>query len=201
MIFSSCRLAKPLARPIRRKGQCRSCNVIARDRAGRRFRIGKEITTVITWILVSDISRAKLFSAENREDDWALVKEFEHPEGREFSKDIRPSSPPGRMQKSKGVGARSAVEPRTWPKEAEAERFAEQLATYLDEALAKRAFEALVLVAPPHFLGMLHGTLGKQTAKHLKATVDKDLAMFDATEIRERLLNVTFPPKSTTGKG
>jgi protein required for attachment to host cells len=156
---------------------------------------------VTTWILVSDTSRAKLFSAENRADDWALVKDFEHPEGREFSKDIRPSSPPGRMQKSKGVGSRSAVEPHTWPKEAEAERFAEQLAKYLDEALGKRAFDALVLVAPPHFLGMLHGTLGKQTAKHLKATVDKDLAMFDSAEIRERLLDVAFPPKSTTGKG
>jgi protein required for attachment to host cells len=161
----------------------------------------KEITTVTTWILVSDTSRAKLFSAEKREDDWALVKDFEHPEGREFSQEIRPSSPPGRMQKSKGVGSRSSMEPHTWPKEAEAERFAEFVAHYLDEALAKRAFDALVLVAPPHFLGMLHGTLGKQTAKHLKATVDKDLAMFDFAEIRERLLDVAFPPKSTTGKG
>jgi protein required for attachment to host cells len=160
----------------------------------------KEIITVTTWILVSDTSRAKLFSAEKREGDWALVKDFEHPEGREFSKEIRPSGPPGRMQKSKGAGSRSSMEPHTWPKEAEAERFAEHLAQYLDEALGKRAFEALVLVAPPHFLGMLHGTLGKQTGKHLKATVDKDLVMLESADIRERLLDVAFPPKSTTGK-
>jgi protein required for attachment to host cells len=153
---------------------------------------------VTTWILVSDTSRAKLFSAEKREDDWSLLKVFEHPEGRKLSKDISPSAPPGRMPQSKGLGGRrSSMEPHTWPKEASAERFAELLAHYLEEALGKNAFDALVLVAPPHFLGMLHGTLAKQTAKHLKATIDKDLTMFDATEVRKRLIDAVFPPKST----
>ena len=149
-----------------------------------------------TWILVSDTSRAKLFSAEKREDDWTLLKEFEHPEGRKLSKDISPSAPPGRMQQSEGLGARrTSMEPHTWPKEASAERFAELLAHYLEEALGTNAFDALILAAPPHFLGMLHGTLAKQTAKHLKATIDKDLVRFDAAEIRERLIDAAFPPE------
>src|SRR5579871_5852085 len=104
------------------------------------------------WILVSDASRGVLYSAEKRDDDWSLVKSFEHPEGRELSSEIRPSSPPGRMQKSKGSGARSAVEPHTWPKEADAERFAKLLASYLDEAVGKGEVASIVLVAPPHFL-------------------------------------------------
>jgi protein required for attachment to host cells len=149
-----------------------------------------------TWILVSDTSRAVLFSAEKREDDWSLVKSFEHPEGRELSSEIRPSSPPGRMQKSKGSGARSAVEPHTWPKEADAERFAKLLASYLDEAAGKGEFASLVLAAPPHFLGILHGTLAHQTVKHLQATVHNDLVNFDAAEIRQRLIDEVFPPKS-----
>ena len=96
-----------------------------------------------TWILVSDTSRAKLFSAGKREDDWTLLKDFEHPEGRELSKDISPSAPPGRMQQSKGLGARrTSMEPHTWPKEALAERFAELLAHYLEEALGRNAFDA-----------------------------------------------------------
>jgi len=162
--------------------------------------IEKEDSTVTTWILVCDTSRAKLFSTAKREDDWTLIKDFEHPEGREFSQDIRPSGPPGRMQKSKGVGTRSSMEPHTWPKEAEAKRFAELLAHHLDEALGKNAFEALVLAAPPHFLGTLHGTLAKQTAKHLKATVDKDLVMLDVADIRQRLIDAAFPPKPIADK-
>src|SRR5207244_3473746 len=99
------------------------------------------------------------------------------------------SAPPGRMQQGKGFGGRrTSMEPRTWPKEAEAERFAELLAHYLEDATSTHAFDALVLVAPPHFLGMLQRTLARQTAKHLTATVDKDLAMFDAAEIRQRLI-------------
>jgi protein required for attachment to host cells len=70
------------------------------------------------------------------------------------------------------------------------------LASYLDEAIAMGEFAALVLVAPPHFLGMLHGTLARQTTKHLQATVHKDLAVLDVAEIRQRLIDEVFPPTS-----
>ncbi|MEX0679500.1 MAG: host attachment protein [Pirellulales bacterium] len=153
-----------------------------------------------TWILVSDASRAKLFSAELREDDWSLVKEFEHPEGRQMSSDIRPSSPPGKMQqRSKAPGARhTAMEPHTTPKEAEAQRFAQHLAEYLEKATAGREFDYLVLVAPPHFLGVLHGTLGRQAAKHLRATVNKDLSMLEVAQLRQRLVDSVFPLNPTS---
>lgn len=151
-----------------------------------------------TWILVTDASRAKLLSTEVREDDWSLVKEFEHPEGREMSREISPSSPPGRMQqRSKTPGARhTAVEPHTTPKQAEADRFAQHLADYLEKGTTRRAFDYLVLVAPPHFLGTLKASLGRQAAKHLRATVDKDLSMFQPAEIRQRLLDTVFPQNS-----
>lgn len=152
------------------------------------------------WILVSDTSRANLYSAELREDDWSLVKAFEHPEGREQSKEIEATSPPGRGQQGGAHGGaqpgrRTSLEPRTWPKEAEAQRFAQQLSDYLEEAVAKRSFDYLVLVAPPHFLGTLKGTLGRQAAKHLRATIDKELSTLDATDVRQRLLDAVFPSK------
>ena len=152
-----------------------------------------------TWILVSDASRGKLFSAELREDDWSLVKEFEHPEGRERSSEIKPSSPPGRTHQSKVAGTqRTALDPHTSPKEVETERFAQQLADFLEKAIAKREFDYLVLVAPPHFLGTLHGTLGRQAAKHLRTTVNKDLSMFQAADLRKRLVDTVFPLKPTS---
>ena len=146
------------------------------------------------WILVSDDSRANLYSAELREDDWSLVKAFEHPEGRETSREISPTSPPGRMQQGKASGGRrTSFEPRTWPKEVEVQRFAQQLSAYLEEAIARRSFDYLVLVAPPHFLGTLKGALGRQVAKHVRATIDKDLSTLDATDLRQRLVDTVFP--------
>jgi protein required for attachment to host cells len=154
----------------------------------------KETVIMTAWILVSDASRANLFSAELREDDWSLVKAFEHPEGREMSREIEDTSPPGRGQQGEAQGGRrTAFEPRAWPKEAEVQRFAQQLSAYLETAIAKRSFDYLVLVAPPHFLGKLRGALGRQAAKHVRATIDKDLSTLDATELRQRLVDAVFP--------
>jgi protein required for attachment to host cells len=152
------------------------------------------------WILVSDASRANLYTAELREDDWSQVKSFEHPEGRELSKEIEGTSPPGRgQQRMVEGGRRTALEPRTWPKEAEADRFAQELSTYLEKAIANRQFDYLVLVAPPHFLGKLKNSLGEQTARHLRATVDKELSTLNAAELRQRLVDTVFPLTTKSG--
>lgn len=151
------------------------------------------------WILVSDASRAHLYSAELREDDWSLVESFEHPEGREMSSEIEDTSPPGRGQQGSAQrGRRTSLEPRTWPKEAELQRFAQRLCAYLEESIAKRQFDSLVLVAPPHFLGALKDSLGKQTAKHVRATVDKDLSTLGAADLRQRLVDSVFPSSPTS---
>jgi protein required for attachment to host cells len=152
------------------------------------------------WILVSDASRSKLLTTELPEHPWTLVEAFEHPEGREASREIRPSSPPGRMLQSMAKGGRrSAMEPRTTPKEAEVERFAHELCQYLENAASRRQFDVLVLVAPPHFLGILQGALGRQSGKCLRASVNKDLSMFDAAELRKRLGDVVFGAASDSG--
>lgn len=152
------------------------------------------------WILVSDASRSKLFTTELPENPWSLLEEFDHPEGRESSREIRPSSPPGRMMQNKTTGGgRSSMEPRTTPKEAEAERFAHELSHYLENAAARRQFDALVLVAPPHFLGVLQSALGRQSAKCLRAAVNKDLSKLDGAELRKRLADVVFPTTKEAG--
>lgn len=152
------------------------------------------------WILVGDASRSKLFTTELPENAWSLVEEFDHPESREASRAIRPSSPPGRMLQNKaGGGGRSAMQPRTTPKEAEVERFAHELSQYLENAAARRQFDLLVLVAPPHFLGVLQAALGRQSARCLRATVNKDLSKLDGLELRKRLLEVVFPAKNAAG--
>jgi protein required for attachment to host cells len=149
------------------------------------------------WILVGDTTKARIYTTELPEQPWTLVSEFEHPEGRESSREIRPSSPPGRMQSTALGGRRTAVEPRTTPKEAEAERFAKTLADHLQSAIARRQFDHLTIVAGAHFLGLLLHTVSDQVTKHLKATVTKDLVALDASELRERLAETVFSPKSS----
>jgi protein required for attachment to host cells len=140
-----------------------------------------------TWILVGDASHAKIFTVELPEQPWSLVEEFKNPDAHLTSKEISPT-PPGKMKQSgSGKSRHTAFEPRTSPKEAEIERFVQQLCDHLKAGTELRKFDRLILVAPPHFLGMLHNKLDQQTARHLQGTVDKDLVMLGDREIRERL--------------
>ena len=142
-----------------------------------------------TWILVSNASRARLFSVPRKGQAWTLVRELEHPESRLKGQDIM-SDAPGRVQQSFGAGSRPAMEPTTPPKEVEAERFALELANVLDDGHGQNAYARLVLVAPPQFLGLLRKSIGNQVAKRVTASLDKDLTEVKDIDLPERIADV-----------
>lgn len=154
-----------------------------------------------TWILVCDAVRSKLFSVELREKAWKLIHQFEHPEGRQQSRDMEDSAPPGRMQQGRTMGGRRTAlrAAHLAERSAEAARYAHQLSSYLEEAWLRK-YDKLVLVSTPHFLGVVHGDSGRQTAKHLMATVDKDFGDLDDSEISKRLIDTVFPLQTTTDR-
>lgn len=145
-----------------------------------------------TWILVSDASHAKLFATELPEQPWSVIAEFTNPAAHKTSKDLSPTEPGKSRQSGSPKSRHTAFEPSIAPKEAETVHFVQQLRDYLDRATASNKFDRLLLVAPPHLLGLLHEKLDKQTAHRLMGTVDKDLVMLDNREIRERLIPVAF---------
>ncbi|MEZ4451533.1 MAG: host attachment protein [Nannocystaceae bacterium] len=129
-----------------------------------------------TWILIADAARARIFAVEGPRDPWVAVDVEDHPEGRLRGVDLV-SDRPGRSFHS-SAPARSAMEPHTDPREVEAQRFARALA---ERALAGRregAYESLVLVAPPRFLGHLRSALAPGVAERVSASIDADLTHF-----------------------
>jgi len=141
---------------------------------------------MITWILVSDASRARLFSMAEKDKPWELVQAFEHPESRAKSSELS-SDGRGSMQQSAGRGNRPALEPHTSPKEVEADVFVRELAHYLDNGRTHNAYNNLALVAPPSFLGKLRNSLSVQVMKHVTVTVDKDYTNLADRDVHQRL--------------
>ena len=141
---------------------------------------------MITWILVSDASRARLFSLAEKEKTWELVQAFEHPESRAKGSELI-TDKPGRMQQSAGRGNRPAMEPHMSPKEVEADVFVRELADYLDNGRTHNAYQNLALVAPPSFLGKLRNSLSVQVMKHVVVTVDKDYTQISDRDLHKRL--------------
>lgn len=82
---------------------------------------------------------------------------------------------------------RPGAAPDSDSREVEAMKFAQELAGRLDKGRVDHEYDRLVLVAPPHFLGLLKGTLDGQVQKLLAHTVDKDLTSIQARELPERL--------------
>jgi len=134
-----------------------------------------------TWILIADGAHARLFA--NR----GPGKGIEAVEGGVISGDhradhelVRDSA--GRTFESVG-DTRHAITPKTDPHRELKRDFARQLAELLDRSYAAKAFDRLVLVAPPTALGDLRAALSDHLKPHIYAELDKDLVKTPTAEL------------------
>lgn len=141
--------------------------------------------SVVTWILIANGARARLFSNDGPGHGVELVSDEvlagANLPGREIMSDR-----PGRTFDSFGAG-RHAKEPRTDPRKVEKRSFTHELAAMLDDGLKQGKFERLVLVAPPGELGLLRAELSPAVRKRVSADLNKDLTGLAPSEIPDHL--------------
>lgn len=145
-----------------------------------------------TWVLVSNAAEARLFLNEGCGKGLQLVHSWAHPDSRKHEGDLVTDSA-SRTQQSDGRGARSAIQWETSPKETEMQRFAAELMEYLAAGRVAGDFRHLVLVAPPHFLGLLREKMDAPTSATVRATLNKDYSQEAVPELVERLAKVICP--------
>ena len=137
-----------------------------------------------TWVLVANASEARLFSAAKIGEEMECLKEFNHPESRERGSDLA-SDRPGHSQ-GKGGGHGAMGDPAD-PKEYEAERFAGELAKELENGRTANAYDRLVVVAAPHFHGLLNTHMKDHTRDLVIGNVEKDLTACENRDLPARL--------------
>jgi protein required for attachment to host cells len=146
------------------------------------------------WILVCDSARGRLFESRGNHPSWELLEVLSHSESRSKTGELVGDHAGQRSSQGPSVH-HNALAPSSFPKEVEKGHFVHTLATMLDQAMRSNRFDRWVLVAPPHFIGMLKHELSPMLRKHLLASVDKDLTHIDAQELAERLRDtVRIPP-------
>ena len=136
-----------------------------------------------TWIVVANRSEAKIFTYNNREVEF--VFKLENPRGRLKSGDINADragffTAGGTMHGSDRSSQQS-------PTERVAQEFAKTLSDNLEESRIKADFEEMVLIADPHFLGLLRNTLSKDLRRLVSREIPKDLGAVTSEQIQERL--------------
>ena len=138
-----------------------------------------------TWIVVAESSRARIFQTREAGQAFEELADFVHPNSRLKGHELLSDSP-GRAFDSKGQG-RHAMSQATDVRRHEAEVFANELADKLEAGRNRHAFDSLILVAPPEFLGLIRAAISPETAALLQATVNKNMIRMKPDEIRNQL--------------
>lgn len=137
------------------------------------------------WIVVADAARARIFSADSPIAALQPVHDLISPEARLHERDLG-SDRPGRVYDIGGEGRHAADAP-TSPKQHEAARFAGSVADELERGRLDNAYDRLVLVAEPRFLGLIRKAVKSGVARLVTLEIDKDLSKADPKDIRSSL--------------
>ena len=147
------------------------------------------------WVLVCDAAKARVFEIRDEDPTWHAVELVLHEGSRSKASELVGGPSGTRSSEGRSVH-HNALAPASSPKEVEKDGFAHALATTLDQALRSARFRKWVLVAPPHFLGLMRKKLTSELEKHLLTTVAKDFNDLAVHELSERLRDAVRVPLS-----
>jgi protein required for attachment to host cells len=147
-----------------------------------------------TWILIANSSHANLYQTHkgllfgsngHAAEKMCLLQSFDHVESRKKISELV-SGKAGKYQcRTSGHGSYSEA---TDPKTVEAMRFARELAEFLDSGRVEDEYDDLIIVAPPHFQGLLQKCITQQLQKRVSRTVEKDYTNFKGRYLVSQLM-------------
>jgi protein required for attachment to host cells len=124
----------------------------------------------LTWLVVADDARARIFSFGDKLKPWVLVHDFTLHGNNELRDAVTHEALPGHH------------EPPTTP-----HRLGHELVHFLDHHGKAHDFTQLVFVAPPHMLGFLRGHVSSTLEQALLASFAKEYGHLDEPKLREHL--------------
>lgn len=143
--------------------------------------------TIHNWIVVADSFLARIYThnTNSHSEPLKLFHTLEHPESKLKDHDLV-SDRPGHY-KTDGTN-RGAFVPRSDPKEVEIDKFAKDIADFLDHGRVQNQFEHLFIFAEPHFYGLIGMHMSKQVKEMIKKVVHKDYAHLNEHELHDEIL-------------
>ena len=147
------------------------------------------------WVLVCDAAKARVFEIRQGDPTWHAVELVLHEGSRSKASELVGGRSGSRSSEGRSVH-HNALAPASSPKEVEKESFAHTLTTTLDQGMRSARFRKWVLVAPPHFLGLMRKEITSELEKHLLTMVDKDFNDLAVHELSERLRDAVRVPVS-----
>ncbi|PSJ17729.1 host attachment protein [Nitrosomonas supralitoralis] len=137
------------------------------------------------WVLTANSGNATLYTADSPIATLTELETFNNPDARVKQMELS-SDRPGRSFDSHGEG-RHAMAVEVEPKQQEQIRFAKLIVDRLEQERVENAFERLVIVAAPAFLGLLRSNFSAPLSSLVSLEIDKDYSSLRPEELRARL--------------
>jgi protein required for attachment to host cells len=143
-------------------------------------------------IVVADAAEARIFEQPRYQEAPTLIHEMTNPEGRRRTSEI--VSDRMGYKGNHPQNWRQSVPQQSDPAEVEEERFARQLADYIDAQLDGGAFSTISLFTPAPLLGKLRKQLSRRAEQNVIQEEATDLKNVPTTQLVERLREL-IPPR------
>lgn len=153
----------------------------------------------LTWIVVANASRARLFSRKGNngvlEEIEAMVNAAVRLRTAETETDrLDPTSAGKSVHNTGGALPNRAYEPPQTPGEHETELFARSVCSALLQGHQQGRFQHVALVANPQFLGLLRQLLDPQLKALVAWDLNKDYTQLRPDQLQEQLTAQRGPP-------
>jgi protein required for attachment to host cells len=139
---------------------------------------------IVLWVVVADSRQARIFTADKPLGAIEEIKSFDNPLARQHQQDLI-SDRPGRSVDV--VMGGHGMETKNDAKQQQAIVFAKSLCQHLQSAHQAQEFNKLIIVASPHFLGLLRDNLASCCKSQVEHSIDKNLVHMTTEEIRQHL--------------
>ena len=136
------------------------------------------------WILLANSTRARLLQQE-RGAHVTVLETFEHPQSRSKISELVDDRA-GHESTDRSYGG-TAYQPRTDARQKEHQRFAREIAQFLERQAQSASFRSIEVFASSPFLGELKAELGSATTRLLGGTHDLDLTSVGPAELGRRI--------------
>jgi protein required for attachment to host cells len=143
------------------------------------------------WVLIANASRASVYERA-ADGQLRLVRSFEHLLSRQRSAQLGEDKA-GREISPSGFGG-AAFEPRMDLHRKEQQRFANELAAFVEREAQADAFSSVAIFAADPFLGELRRELGPQCKRRLSTAQGPDLSRVGIAELGRRVDKALHEP-------
>jgi protein required for attachment to host cells len=146
------------------------------------------------WVVLANTSVAHIYAVTsgNPKDNIALVTTLTHPESRLKREELAPDRP-GHYQTRET--ARGAYSPHMDLRELECDRFAKEIADFLEKNRNLESYHGLILVMAPHFYGLVIQYFHKSLHDLVEKVFEKEILLesdFEFKKYIHELLQSSF---------